>query len=243
MSSTKYVIFGQWENKDYNPGLWFVTPIWLLIWNHWTEFNLAWRKQYLTILYQDCVVNADRKTKMAASHFDWLRHFLLLLWNGWTEFYKIWQEAFNLKYVYLGLIGKPRRPPWSLIGWDIFDFSSENGKRNSTKLDRKQDLNVLYQLCVLDQDSPPGLWFVAYFDFFSETTERNSTKRDRKEDTNVLYQLCVLIGLIEKRKLPAGLWCAETSKTPKQNAKKLDGKQDKNVQHQHWFFWPMGNPN
>ena len=43
------------------------------------------------------------------------------------------------------------RRPWTLIGWDIFDFS-ETTKRNSTKLDRKQDLNILYQVCVFRAD-------------------------------------------------------------------------------------------
>ena len=49
---------------------------------------------------------------------------------------------------------KTRWPPWPLIGWDIFDFSSETAKQNSTKLDRKQDLNVLelYQVCVFQAD-------------------------------------------------------------------------------------------
>ena len=49
----------------------------------------------------------------------------------------------STKFVFFGQIGKTRLPPWPLIGWDIFDFS-ETAKRNSTKLDRKQDLNVLY---------------------------------------------------------------------------------------------------
>ena len=35
----------------------------------------------------------------------------------------------------------------SLLIIHIFDFSSETAKRNSTKLDRKQDLIVLYQAC------------------------------------------------------------------------------------------------
>ena len=35
------------------------------------------------------------------------------------------------------------------LTFHIFDFSSETAERNSTKLDRKQDLNVLYQVCVL----------------------------------------------------------------------------------------------
>ena len=49
-------------------------------------------------------------------------------------------------------IGKTRWPPWPLIGWDIFDFSYKTAERNSTKLDRKQDLNVLYQVCVFRAD-------------------------------------------------------------------------------------------
>ena len=35
-----------------------------------------------------------------------------------------------------------------LIGWDIFNFSSETVERNSTNLDRKQDLKVLYVFVV-----------------------------------------------------------------------------------------------
>ena len=53
----------------------------------------------------------------------------------------------STKFVFFGLIGKTRWPPQPLIGWDIFDFS-ETAERNSTKLDRKQDLNVFYQVCV-----------------------------------------------------------------------------------------------
>ena len=34
------------------------------------------------------------------------------------------------------------------LTFHIFNFSSETTERNSTKLDRKQDLNVLYQVCV-----------------------------------------------------------------------------------------------
>ena len=41
---------------------------------------------------------------------------------------------------------------WPLIGGHIFDFSSETSELNSTKLDRKQDLIVLYQVCVFQAD-------------------------------------------------------------------------------------------
>ena len=58
----------------------------------------------------------------------------------------------STKFVFFGPIGKTRWPPWPLIGWDIFDFSSETNEQNSTKLDRKQDLNVLYQVCVFRAD-------------------------------------------------------------------------------------------
>ena len=49
-------------------------------------------------------------------------------------------------------VGRPsvRRP--SSLTFHIFDFSSETAKRNSMKLDRKQDLNVLYQVCVFRAD-------------------------------------------------------------------------------------------
>ena len=58
----------------------------------------------------------------------------------------------STKFVFFEPIGKTRWPPWPLIGWDIFDFFSETAERNSTKLDRKQDLNALYQVCVFWAD-------------------------------------------------------------------------------------------
>ena len=119
-----------------------------------TERNLTKldRKVDNNVLYQVCVFRADRKNNMAALASDWLRHFRLLLWNRWTEFNDTWQEARSQcplpSLCFFGPIGKTRWLPWPLIGWDIFDFSSETAEQNSTKLDRKQDLNVLYQVCV-----------------------------------------------------------------------------------------------
>ena len=105
----------------------------------------------------------------------------------------------STKFVFFGPIGKTRWPPWSLIGWDIFDFSSETAQWNSTKLDKKQDLNVLYQVCVFRADRknkmtrwPPWPligWDIS--DFSSETAERNSMKLDRKQDLNGIYEVCV----------------------------------------------------
>ena len=54
----------------------------------------------------------------------------------------------STKFVFIGPIRKTRWLCWPLIGWDIFDFSSETAEQNSTELDRNQGLNLLYQDCV-----------------------------------------------------------------------------------------------
>ena len=99
---------------------------------------------------------ADRKNKMAALASDWLRHFRLLLWNRWTKFNETLTgnniSTSSTKFVFFRSIEKTKWLPWTLIGWDIFDFSSETAERNSTKLNRKQDLNVLYEVCVFRVD-------------------------------------------------------------------------------------------
>ena len=96
-----------------------------------------------------------------------LSHFRLLLWNRWKEFNETWQEARSQRPLpslcFSGGSEKTRWPPWPLIGWDIFDFSSKTAERNSTKLDRKQDLNDLYQVCVFRADCRPGLWLAETF--------------------------------------------------------------------------------
>ena len=55
------------------------------------------------------------------------------------------------KFVFLGPIWKTKWPPLPLIGWDIFNFS-ETDEWYSMEVDRKQDLNVPYQVCVLRAD-------------------------------------------------------------------------------------------
>ena len=156
-SSTKFVFFGPIGKTRW--------PSWPLI--GWDIFDFSSetaernsrkldRKQDLNVLYQVFVFRADWKNKMAALASDWLRHFRRLLWNRWTEFNKTWQEVrlqcLLPSFCFFGPIEKTRWPPWPLIGWDIFDFSSETAERNSTKLDRKQDLKVLYQDCVFRAD-------------------------------------------------------------------------------------------
>ena len=123
-----------------------------LLWNCWTEFKETWQEARLQ------------------------RPLPSLCFSGWSEKQDgrpgLWlAETFSTsplkplngiqrnmtgskittssaKFVFFGPIGKTRWPPWPLIGWDIFDFSETAGQ-NSTKLDRKQDLNVfIYQICI-----------------------------------------------------------------------------------------------
>ena len=163
------------------------------------------RKQDLNVLYQVCVFRAEWKNKMAALASHWLRHFRLLFRNCLTEFNETWQETRSqrsLQSLCFLADRKTRWLPWPLIGWDIFDFSSETAEWNSTKLDRKQDLNVLYQVCFFRPIGktkwPPWPligWHI--FNFSSKTVEQNSMKLDRKRDLNILYQVWIF-GLIGK---------------------------------------------
>ena len=68
--------------------------------------------------------------------------------------------------MFFGSIKKSGWPPRPLIGWD-FDFSSETAERNTAKLDRKHNLNVLYKVFFSGrsekQDGHPGLWLADTF--------------------------------------------------------------------------------
>ena len=114
------------------------------------------RKQDLNVLYQVCVFLAGRKNKMAALASDWLRHFWLLSLKPLNRIQRNLTgskiSTSSTKFVFFRPIGKTRWPPWPLIGWDIFDSSLKTLIRIQRKLDRKQDLNVLYQVCVFRAD-------------------------------------------------------------------------------------------
>ena len=129
------------------------------------------RKHDLNVIYQVCVFRADRKKQ---------QHDRLSFWLA--ETYDFSSKLISTKLdrkqdlnffskvcVFLGRSEKKKvaqasdrknnNAAWLLINWDIFDFSSE---WNSTKLDRKQDLNVLYQVCVFradrKKDDRSGTW-------------------------------------------------------------------------------------
>ena len=128
----------------------------LLLWSHWTEFNETWQEarsqRPLSSLCfsgrsekQDGRPGLSLAETFSTSPLKPLKKILRNLTGS-----KI--STSSTKFVFFGPIRKIRWPPWPLIGWDIFDFSSETAERNSTKLDRKQDLNILYQVCVFRAD-------------------------------------------------------------------------------------------
>ena len=173
---------------------------------------------------------------MAALASDWLRHFWLLLWNRWTEFNETWQEASSQcllpRLCFSGQSGKTNWPPYPLIGWDIFDFSSETIERNSTKLDRKQDLNALYQVCVFQVDrknkmAAPAYDLLRHFQLFlwNRWIQFNKTWQGASSQ-RPLPSLC-FSGWSKKQYGRPGLWLAETyfdfsSETAEWNSAKLD---------------------
>ena len=152
----------------------------------------------------------------------------------------------STKFVFFGPIRKTKWPPWPLIGCDIFDFSSETTERNSQKLDRKQDLNALYQVYVFRADRKNKMaalasdWLRHFrllsnrWTVFNETWKEASSRR-------LLPSLC-FSGWLKKQYGHPGLWLAEThlnfsSETAEQNSAKLDRKQDLNVLYHVCVFW------
>ena len=130
-------------------------------------------------------------------------------------------------------------PPTPQIGWEIFEFASENAERNSMKLDRKQELNVIYQVCAFIYE----VWFFFFFAGKSENQDSRLglwmaetvywTKHDRKQDLNVLYEVCVFWAdrktKVAARSLIDWYIFELFSESAERNSTKLDRKQDFNV--------------
>ena len=141
-----------------------------------TERNSTKLDRKQDLLYQVCVLWANRKNKMAALASDWLRHFRLLLWNRWTIFNKTWQEARSQRPLpglyFSGRSEKQDGMAALASDWPRhFDFPSETTERNSTKLDRKPRSQCpLPILCFSSrsekQDGRPGLWLAETFSSF-----------------------------------------------------------------------------
>ena len=223
----------------------------LLLWNCWTEFNETWQeaRSQRPLPYQVCVFRADRKNKMAALASDWLRHFRLLFWNCWTKFNKTWQEARShcpLPSLCFWADRKNKMAALASDCWDIFDFSSETAEWNSTKLDRKQDLNALYQVCVFQADRKNKMAALAsdWLRHFltSPLKPQNGIQRNlRGSKISTSASKFVIFGPIGKTRLPPQPLIGWDifyffSETAEQNSTKLDRKQDLNVLYQVCVF-------
>ena len=159
------------------------------------------RKQDLNVLYKVCVNRTNWKKKMVAPASDWLRHFRLLHWNldlnGIQRNLKGSKiSTSSTKFVVFGPIWKTRWPSRHLIDWDIFDFSSVTAIWISTKLGRKQDLNVLYQGCVFSADwknkmATPASDWLRHSRLLLWNRWMEFNKIYRKQDLNVFYHGCV----------------------------------------------------
>ena len=144
----KFVFFGLIGKRRWLPWpLDWLRHFWLPLWNRWAEFNETWeearsQRQIPSLCF------SGRSEKQDGHPGLWFAETFsispLILLNGIQSNLtgsKI--SMSSIKFEIFRPIGKTRWPPWPLIGWDIFDFSSETAERNSTKLDRKQDLKVL----------------------------------------------------------------------------------------------------
>ena len=196
-----------------------LSHFWLLLWNCWTEFNEAWQEaRSRRSLPSLCF--SGRSEKQDGCPGLWLAEIFstspLKPLNG-IQRYLIGSKISkpSTKFVFFGPIRKTRWPPWPLIGRDIFDFSSETAERNSTKLDKKQDLNALYQVCVfqadrknkmaaLASDWPRHFWLLLW----NRWTEFKETWQEARSESP-LPCLC-FSGWSEKQDGRPSLWLAET---------------------------------
>ena len=194
----------------------------LLLWNRWTEFNETWQEARSQCPLPS-VYFSGLSEKQDGRPGLWLAETFstspLKPLNGIQRNLtgsKI--STSSTKFVFFGPIGKTRWPLWPLIGWEIFYFSSETAEWNSTKLDRKQDLNVLYQVCVLRADRKNKMaalvsdW-LRHFRLlrWNRLTEFNETWQEARSQ-RPLPSLCIL-GRSEKQDIRPGLWLAETFST------------------------------
>ena len=142
------VFWVDWKNKMAALASDWLRHFRLLLWNHWTKFNETWQearsqRPLPSLCFSGWSEKQDGHSGLwLAETFSTspLKPLNGIQWNLTGS--KISTSSNN--FAFFGPIRKTRWPPWPLIGWDIFYFSSETAERNSTKLDRKQDLNVLY---------------------------------------------------------------------------------------------------
>ena len=104
------------------------------------------------------------------------------------------------------------------VNFHIFNFFSETAERNSTKLDRMQDLNILYQVCVFRADWKNKManlasdWLRQFrLLLWNRWTEFNKTWQEARSQS-LLPSLC-FSGWSEKPDGHPNLWLVETFST------------------------------
>ena len=108
----------------------------LLPWNHWTEFNKTWQEARSQLpLPSLCFSGGSEKQDgcpglWLAETFSTPPLKCLNRIQRNLKGSKI--STSSTKFVFFGSIGKTRWPPWPLIGWYIFNSSSETAERNFT---------------------------------------------------------------------------------------------------------------
>ena len=227
-----------------------------LLWNRWTEFNETWQEaRSQRPLPSLCF--SGRSEKQDGRPGLWLAETfstspLKPLNRIQRNLTRSKISTSSTKFVFFGPIGKTWWPPWPLIGWDIFDFSSETAEQNSTKLDRKQDLNVLYQVCVFRADRKNKMAALAsdwprHFRLllWNRWTEFNETWQEARSQ-RPLPSLCFL-GLSEKQDGRPGLWLADIEtfstsplKPLKGIERNLTGSKISTFSTKFVFFGPIG---
>ena len=102
----------------------------LFLWNRWTEFNETWQEaRSQRPLPSLCF--SGRSEKQIGRPGLWLAETFstspLKPLNGiQRNLIRSKISPSSTKFVFFGSIGKTKWPPWPLIGWEIFDFSSKN---------------------------------------------------------------------------------------------------------------------
>ena len=194
----------------------------LLLWNRRTEFNKTWQEAR-SQRHLPSLCFSGRSEKQHGRPSLWLAETFST--SPLKPLNRIQRNltgskisTSSTKFVFFGPIGKTRWPPWPLIGWKIFDFSSETAQRNWTKLDRKQDLNVLYQVCVFRADRKNNMAALAsdwlrHFRLllWNRWTEFNESWQEARSQ-RPLPRLC-FSGCSKIQDGRPGLWLTETFST------------------------------
>ena len=194
----------------------------LLLWNRWTEFNETWQEARSQCPLPSLCFSG-RSAKQDGRPGLWLAKTFStspLKWMNRIQWNLIGSKIStpSTKIVFFGPIGKTKLPPWPLIGWDIFDFSSETAEQNSAKLDRKQAPNAFYHICVFQANGEKTKWppwpliGQDIFDFSSETVKgiwwNLIGSKIWTPSTKFVFS-----GGSEKQNGRRGLWFAETFST------------------------------